>query len=128
MVTTTHDAMYRSIGGDAGIRNVVDHFYERLWADPDLRDYFEGIDRARLKEHQRMFLTYALGGGEQAYKGRNLSEAHTNLNITDEAFYKVAWHLRLTLEELDVERPLIMIIGGFVEGARAQVVQRTGFY
>ena len=127
MATTTHDAMYRSIGGDAGIRKVVDHFYERLWADPDLRHYFDGIDRARLKEHQRQFLTFALGGGEKAYGGRNLSEAHANLNITGDAFDKVAWHLRLTLEELDVERPLIMIINGFVEGARAQVVERTGF-
>ncbi|MGI8730907.1 MAG: hypothetical protein ACR2LK_13140 [Solirubrobacteraceae bacterium] len=36
MATTTHDAMYQSIGGAPGISRVVDHFYERLWPDPDL--------------------------------------------------------------------------------------------
>ncbi|MGI9099904.1 MAG: group I truncated hemoglobin [Solirubrobacteraceae bacterium] len=127
MQATTHDAMYQSVGGDAGLTVLVDHFYNRLWSDPYLKHYFEGIDRDALKRHQRMFLTYALGGGPDAYDGRSLSEAHTGLNITDEAFDSVANHLRLTLEELDVERPLIGIIAGFVEGARAQVVMRTGF-
>lgn len=119
----THDAMYQTIGGEAGIKKVVDHFYERLWADPELRHYFEWIDRDRLKRHQAQFLTFALGGGVDAYGGRSLSSAHDTLNITHEAFTKVAWHLTMTLEELDVNRSLIMIINGFVEGARQQVVR-----
>jgi hemoglobin len=122
MAATTHDAMYQTIGGDAGLKKVVDHFYERLWADPELQHYFDGIDRDKLKQHQKQFLTFALGGGVDAYKGDSLSSAHSDLNITDEAFSKVAWHLTLTLEELDVDRSLIMIINGFVEGARRQVV------
>lgn len=127
MATTTHDAMYQTIGGDAGLTKVVDNFYERLWADPELRHYFDNIDRAKLKDHQRAFLTFALGGGTAAYNGRPLNQAHVDLGITDEAFDKVAWHLRLTLEELDVDRSLISIIMGFVEGARAQVVNPVGF-
>jgi hemoglobin len=118
----THDAMYQTIGGDAGIKQVVDHFYERLWADPELKHYFDGIDREKLKKHQAQFLTFALGGGVDAYKGESLGSAHATLKITDAAFSKVAWHLTMTLEELDVDRPLIMIINGFVEGARGQVV------
>jgi hemoglobin len=119
--------MYRTIGGDAGLTELVNVFYERLWSDPDLRHYFDGIDRDALKRHQRMFLTYVLGGGPAAYEGRPLPEAHRGLNITSEAFDSVADHLRLSLEELDVDRPLIQIILGFVEGARPQVVTQTGF-
>lgn len=122
MAATTHDAMYQTIGGEAGIRKVVDVFYERLWSDPDLMHYFDGIDRERLKHHQRQFLTFALGGGETAYDGRALGDSHADLKITDAAFDKVAWHLRLTLEELDVDRSLILIIAGFVEGGRRLVV------
>jgi len=121
--TETHDAMYQQIGGEAGLKKVVDNFYERLWADPDLQHYFTGIDREKLKQHQRQFLTFVLGGGVDAYSGQSLSSAHVDLNITNDAFSKVAWHLTLTLEELDVERSLIMIINGFVEGARGQVVR-----
>ena len=39
-----------------------------------------------------------------------------------EAFATVKYHLQLTLEELDIERSLIMIILGFVDGAEVQVV------
>jgi len=118
--------MYQSIGGDAGLNEVVDVFYDRLWSDPNLRHYFEGIDRDALKRHQRMFLTYVLGG-PGAYDGRPLPEAHRGLSITNEAFDEVADHLRLTLEEVDVDRSLVAIILGFVEGARPQVVMQRGF-
>jgi hemoglobin len=127
MATTTHDAMYQTIGGAAGLTKVVDNFYERLWADPELRHYFDNIDKAKLKEHQRAFLTFALGGGTDAYSGKPLNQAHADLHITHAAFDKVAWHLKLTLEELDVDRPLISIILGFVEGARSQVINPQGF-
>ena len=125
-MSTVHDAMYRSVGGDAGLTVLVDNFYNRLWSDPSLDRYFAGIERDALKRHQRMFLTYVLGG-PGAYEGRSLVDGHTGLSITNEAFDTVAHHLLLTLEELDIDRPLIRIVMGFVEGARGQVVQQTGF-
>jgi hemoglobin len=118
--------MYQSVGGEAGLTALVDRFYERLWSDPDLKHYFEGIEKDKLKQHQRMFLTYVLGGGPDAYQGRPLPAAHAGLNITHDAFDQVAYHLQLTCEELDVDRGLIRIIMGFVEGARPQVVMQPG--
>jgi hemoglobin len=117
-----HDAMYQQVGGDAGMEKLVDNFYQRLWADPSLDKYFEGIDGTALKKHQRQFLTYVLGAGGSLYEGEPLSSAHASLNITPEAFATVKHHLQLTLEELDIERSLIMIILGFVDGAEVQVV------
>ncbi|MEY2513560.1 MAG: hemoglobin [bacterium] len=125
-MSTTHDAMYQSVGGDAGLTVLVDNFYNRLWSDPSLDTYFAGIERDALKRHQRMFLTYVLGG-PGAYEGRPLIAGHAGLNITDEAFDTVAHHLLLTLEELDIDRPLIRIVMGFVEGARSQVVMTKEF-
>jgi hemoglobin len=121
------ETMYESIGGDAGLRVAVDNFYARLWADPELRGYFEGIDKDALKNHQRMFLTTALGGGDGTYNGQSLPQAHVGLNITDDAFDKVAEHLRLTLVDLKVDKSLLQIIIGFVEGKRSQVVMQNGF-
>jgi len=114
--------MYQQIGGEAGLRKVVDHFYERLWNDPELKPYFNGIDGEKLKHHQAMFLTFVLGGGAAEWGGVSLGSAHSELHITDDAFTKVAWHLTMTLDELDINRSLSMIINGFVEGVRAQVV------
>ena len=123
--TASPDAMYQSVGGDAGLTVLVDNFYGRLWADHSLDQYFAGIDRDTLKKHQRMFLTYVLGGPSN-WGGQPLTGAHASLNITHEAFDTVAHHLLLTLEELDIDRPLIRIIMGFVEGARSQVVGWKG--
>ncbi|HWF35572.1 MAG TPA: group 1 truncated hemoglobin [Solirubrobacteraceae bacterium] len=120
------ETMYEAIGGDAGLTVAVDNFYQRLWADDELKGYFTGIDRDALKHHQRMFLTMALGGGNGIYDGQSLPQAHTGLSITDDAFDKVAEHLRLTLLDLDVDRSLLQIILGFVEGKRSQVVMQLG--
>jgi hemoglobin len=122
MATETHDAMYQTVGGAEGVNRIVDIFYEKLWADPELQPYFAGIDRERLKHHQRQFLTFALGGDPLAYQGRALGDSHASLKITDSAFTKVQQYLWITLEELDVDRSLIHIINGFVEGGRGQDV------
>jgi hemoglobin len=74
-----------------------------------------------------MFLTTALGGGDGTYDGQSLPQAHIGLNITDDAFDKVAGHLRRTLVDLKVDRSLLQIIIGFVEGKRNQVVMQLGF-
>jgi hemoglobin len=114
------ETMYSSIGGDAGLKEVVDRFYVRVWGDPELKKYFEGIDKDSLKKHQKAFLTFALGGGPET--GRSLPEAHTGLKISDDAFDRVAKHLRYTMEELNVDKSLAQIIAGFVQGKRSQVV------
>jgi hemoglobin len=119
------ETMYHAVGGDAGLTQLVDRFYTRVWSDPDLKSYFEGIDRDDLKRHQRSFLTFALGGGPDT--GRSLPEAHTGLRITDEAFDRVAKHLRYTMEELDVDKSVAQIIAGFVQGKRSAVVMQTGY-
>jgi hemoglobin len=121
------ETMYECIGGDAGLKVAVDNFYARLWADDDLKGYFNGIDKDALKNHQRAFLTMALGGSNGIYNGQPLPQAHMGLNITDDAFDKVAEHLRLTLVDLDVDKSLLQIILGFVEGKRSQVVMQLGF-
>ena len=65
--------------------------------------------------------------GDSPERGQQLPQAHTGLNITDDAFDKVAEHLRLTLLDLDVDRSLLQIIMGFVEGKRSQVVMQLGY-
>jgi hemoglobin len=114
------ETMYQAVGGDAGLTQLVDRFYVRVWGDPELKSYFEGVDKDSLKRHQKAFLTFALGGGAET--GKSLPEAHTGLKISDEAFDRVAKHLRYTMEELDVDKSLAQIIAGFVQGKRSQVV------
>jgi hemoglobin len=42
-------------------------------------------------------------GGPSKYQGRDLHEAHAELQITSEAFDRVAWHLQRTLQDLEIQ-------------------------
>lgn len=83
--------------------------YENVWADPTLADHFEGIDRARLKAHQRAFM-------------RGTGEAHADLGATDAAFGQVVAHLAATLSELGVDEAAIDEIAGALAPLRTDIV------
>lgn len=66
-----------------------------------LARYFEDIDLVRLKRHMRAFLTMALGG-ERLYHGRDMRAAHAEIDVTGEAFDRMAGHLAAAMRELGV--------------------------
>jgi hemoglobin len=53
--------LYAEIGGQETIDKLVNTFYPRVYADPELRPLFEG-DMEEIKRKQRMFLPQFLGG------------------------------------------------------------------
>ncbi|MGH8899354.1 MAG: group I truncated hemoglobin [Egibacteraceae bacterium] len=120
-------SIYERIGDAPSAEVPVDLFYEKVWvyenvwADPALADHFEGIDRARLKAHQRAFMAARLGGPER-YDGRSTGEAHADLGATDAAFDQIVAHLAATLSELGVDQAAIDEIAGALEPLRTDIV------
>lgn len=112
---------YDAIGGAGAVKAAVTVFYQRVLDDPDLRSWFDGIDLARLKAHQRAFLSHALGGPE-LFAGRPLAEAHAGLAITDDAFDAVAEHLVMTLHDLGAGAEQIEQVRVALEARRGAVV------
>jgi hemoglobin len=115
--------IYDEIGGAPAVTVVVDAFYERLIADPDLMAYFAGRDMARLKAHQRALVTVALGGTSEEYTGRMMQPAHSALAITDEAFDKVLDHLHAVLAGAGVPPVTCAKILAILQPLRTDVVQ-----
>jgi len=95
----TETPLYKRIGGEAAIRAALDRFYERVLADPSLSHFFNGASMSRLKAHQFVFLSQALGGPKQ-YSGSSMNEAPARLAIEQHHFDSVAVHLVETLREL----------------------------
>ncbi len=115
--------IYDEIGGAPAVTVVVDAFYERLVADPDLTSYFAGRDMARLKAHQRALVTVALGGTSEQYNGRMMHPAHAGLSITDAAFDKVLDHLLAVLTAAGVPPVTSAKILAILQPLRSDVVQ-----
>jgi hemoglobin len=114
-------SLYDALGGENGIRQAVDNFYERVTADPELTHYFANVDMARLRRHQRAMLAAATGGPDQ-YKGRDMATAHAGLGITSEHFDSVVAHLVDTLRDLGVEEKTISQVGETLAPLKGDIV------
>jgi hemoglobin len=115
-------SIYDSIGGEAAVTAAVDGFYDKVWNDPDLLEWFNGTDREALKAHQRAFITTALGGPSD-YAGKSMASAHAGRGITDEAFERVVEHLADTLAELGVPADTIGAIASKLGPLRDEIVE-----
>ena len=95
------ETLYAQLGGADAIDVVVDEFYDRVLADESLASYFENTDTEALRDHQKEFITFVTGGAEE-YDGPDMATAHAHLDVTEEAFGRVAEHLDASLRACDV--------------------------
>ncbi len=117
-------ALIDRLGGPEGVSRAVEIFYGKVLADERLAPFFEGADLGRLRAMQQAFLTMALGG-DQAYEGRNLREAHASLvarGLNDGHFDRVMTALRQTLEDLGADEDLMIDVLTVAESTRSEVL------
>lgn len=92
--------VYREVGGDETFRKLVDEFYARIEADPELRAVFpEDLESG--KEGQFLFLTQYFGGPPRY----NVQRGHPRLRMRHFPFVigqkeRDAW-VRYMLEAVD---------------------------
>jgi hemoglobin len=76
--------LYAEIGGQETLDKLVNAFYPRVYADPELRPLFEG-DMEEIKRKQRMFLPQFLGGPalySQEFGPPAMRERHLPFEVT----------------------------------------------
>jgi hemoglobin len=105
-MTADEPTIYETIGGIPAITAVVDDFYVRVLADPDLAGFFASTDMTRLKTRQVEFFAAALGGPIH-YTGASMADAHSGRAITSEHFTLVVGHLTSALAAAGVPEPVI---------------------
>jgi hemoglobin len=117
-------SLYQRIGHAGGLLWLVNTLYLRVLADPLLLSYFKHLDdqdRQWLRWHMLTLLAVVTGGPSR-YAGRDLHEAHADLHITAEAFDQVVWHLRASLQELEIQQEDQQAILAAVQARRDAVV------
>jgi PAS domain S-box-containing protein len=116
------DSLYAKLGGKPVIESVVDKFYQRVLADPELAPFFAKTNMDWLKGRQVQFLTQVLGGPAQ-YRGRPMNPAHENLAIEDRHFALTVKHLVAALQSLRVPKTLIDEVAVLVTPLKAEIVK-----
>lgn len=89
--------LYQQIGGAAGIARLIEIFYAKVLADPELNRFFAHVEMAKLRRMQAELFSAALGG-PQRYSGRTMVEAHRHLNIALRDYQRFIRHLFDTLD------------------------------
>jgi hemoglobin len=117
-------SLYDEIGQEPAVNEAVKRFYERVLADPELSPLFEGVDMAKLHDHQVKLFTKVLGGPDN-YSGRALDAAHRGLDITATQYGRVVDHLTEVLEELGVPDHGVTAVQTTLADVRPSIVERA---
>ena len=115
--------LYEDLGGATAVEKAVEVFYTKVLADDDLAEFFVEVNMKNLKQHQKKFLTLALGGPNE-YKGKDMRKAHEHLKLNDKHFDLVLGHLAATLSVIRAKEQQIVAAAKIVESVRKDVLNK----
>jgi hemoglobin len=135
-------SLFEKLGGDEGIRQLVDDFVDRAIADPRTNWERKGVKRggvlgiggssaewkptpenvARVKHHMAQFIAVATGGPAR-YEGRDLKELHKGMKISNAEFDASIGALKATLDVLRVANEEQKELISILESARPQIAE-----
>ena len=76
---------FEQMGGREMLKKVSKAFYDLVYDEPWIKEFFKDIDQDKIEAQQVDFMTSALGGGN-VYFGRLPVPAHKHMFITEELF------------------------------------------
>ena len=135
-------SLYERLGGENGVRALVDDFVERAMADPRANWERKGITRggvlgigsksverrptpeavARTKEHIAQFIAVATGGPNK-YEGRLMKEVHAGMKISNAEFDATIGALKASLDFLRVGTEEQKELLSVLESTRPQIAE-----
>jgi hemoglobin len=116
-------SVYEAIGGEPALADVVDDFYVRVLADPQLVGFFDGVNMPKLKGRQVEFFAAALGGPD-FYQGGSMRQVHAGRGISQADFDRVAFHLTAALAAAGVPAETVAQIAAAVTPLADDIVAR----
>ena len=76
----------------------MDDFVPRIFADPRIADHFKDTNQDRLKLMLTLQVCYLVGGPCE-YNGRDMTEVHAGLQLTNADFNALAEALQVSMDK-----------------------------
>ena len=77
--TRQTQSLYSRLGGESGVRNIVNDVLDKNSSNPLISHHFRNSDMGKLK--QLVFEFFSMGtGGPHKYTGRDMRSSHTGMN------------------------------------------------
>lgn len=115
--------LFALAGGLAGVRSVVESFYDAVFEDAMIGFFFAGSSKARLVEREVELMSAALGAPAISYRGRDLAQVHARHRIFAGQFDRRQVLLRAALERHRLPPEVVAAWMAHAEGLRSVVVQ-----
>lgn len=77
--------LFESIGGLPALQRTHNIFYDKIYAHPWLKQFFEGHNQEAIENRQTSFMAEKMGGPEE-YMGKEIQYTHEAMYITQELF------------------------------------------
>lgn len=118
-------SLYSQLGGEAKLREIIDSFIDRVFADRMIGFFFANADRQRIKEMEYQHAAQFLGAGTE-YHGRPLDRVHAKHPIMGGHFARRRQILKETLEDFQVAAPIAEAWLADTDKLRGLITAQTG--
>jgi truncated hemoglobin YjbI len=127
---TGKKSLWDRLGGDAGVKQVVDDFVETAAVDTKVnftRGDKYNLDEAKVKHLKQMLVEWIsanTGGPIKKYTGKDMKTAHMDMGITDSEFNALAADLDKALRKNRVNPDDAKALLTLVESTRKDIVEK----
>jgi hemoglobin len=98
-------SLFEDLGGRSTLEKVHKIFYDKIYADPWLGQFFHNIKQDKIESQQTDFMSQSMGGPE-VFNGVFPVPAHRHMNISPELFNYRHEMLKASLAEAGVRPEL----------------------
>ncbi len=106
MADTNKQKQFEEMGGLTEIKRATKVFYEYVYDDPWLSQFFGDIPREHIESQQNFFMQAALGG-ENKYGGKTPPSAHQHMNITEDVYQARQAHLKQAFKDCNTPANMV---------------------
>lgn len=117
--------LFDRLGGETKLREIINAFIDRVFADRMIGFFFRNADRVRIKELEYQLAAGFLGANVQ-YQGRPLAKVHANHPIMGGHFARRRQILKETLQSFQVPEEIQSVILSHTDQLRPQITPEAG--
>jgi len=118
-------SVFERLGGEAKLREIIDTFIDRVFADRMIGFFFRNADRARIKEMEYQLAAEFLGA-DVKYTGRPLAQVHANHPIMGGQFTRRRQIFKETLEYFKVQEDIKTVLLDHTDSLRPLITPESG--
>ena len=120
------ESLYERLGGEKGVKTLVDDIVEAHMNNPLIKVRFlpyrnEPERLATVKQHLCDFLGAGTGGPEQ-YRGRNMPEAHRGMNVSAQEYMAAVDDILSTLDKHKIDEHTRKDVLAIVYSLKDQII------